>query len=51
MFELSTDPPYKTGGIFLLENIFLSVFFMNFVEVKRSSDVGILPVPIDQIGS
>ena len=51
IFEASTDPPYKTGGVFLFLKISISVFFIKRMVFKSSVDCGILPVPIDHIGS
>ena len=46
MFTLLTEPPYKIFGDFL-PNFFL----INLIDLTKSSDFGINPVPIDHTGS
>jgi len=49
--ELSTDPPYNTGGDFLLLNTLINTFLINLDVLIKSLASGIAPVPIDHIGS
>ena len=47
-FEL-TDPPYKKEIVLIF--LFLRKLMHNFLTSKIFSNVGVLPDPIDQIGS
>ena len=45
-----TDPPYKIFGLFNL-NFFKRLFFIKLTFFSRSTAFGVIPVPIDHIGS
>ena len=51
MFLSFTEPPYNTIGNFLVLKFDLKLVLIKLNVFLKSLDLGILPVPIDQIGS
>ena len=49
IFFDETEPPYKTGTFFLKSFLIKSLIFLK--KLSKYTFFGIMPVPIDQIGS
>ena len=49
-FFALTEPPYKTLGFFI-PIFFFKTFLIKVILLSSSLSLGIIPVPIDQIGS